>query len=534
MIYHRIQLVGYKSLKLIKKTYEKKKSLQDGIMRMAFTLLAGLFEIIVLLFLYVLGNYYWTYLSLVVSVIALIVSIGIFSQARTANLKMPWIIFILTVPPFGLLMYIFVGLTGNFLGAYKRYRIINLALLPYMKHNKNALKKLKEKDQNNAGVSCYLQERLNYAVYDNSDIEYYAETLDCLDRMLEDLNNAKDFIFMEYYAIEDSVIFGRILEILERKVKEGVKVRVFYDDLGSVNFVGLSFARRLSSMGIECRAFNPFSMIFNIFLNSRDHRKIMVIDGKVGYTGGFNLADEYFHVTKPYGEWKDAGVRIEGEAVKGLTLIFLENWNALKKNAIRDEDFLRYLPDTDHIQKEECFIQPYADNPTDNEQTGENVYLSIIERANEYVYISTPYLILSDEMVRALTLAAKRGVDVRIITPGIPDKRVIYSMTRSYYHMLARDGVRIFEFTPGFNHCKLCVADDKVATCGTFNLDYRSFYHNFENGCIFFHCNAVIKVREDIDSMLEKSHEVSLQYSTKKAAFLRLGQLLLRLFAPLF
>lgn len=515
------------------KNFVKKKSIQDGIMRLAFTVLAGMFELIVLLALYFLGNYYWTYLSLVVSIIATVVSVGIFSQARTANLKMPWIIFILAVPPFGLLMYLFVGLTGNYLGAYKKYRVINAALLPYMKHNEEALKALKTIDENNAGVSHYLQEKLNYAVYDNSDITYYGETLDCLEQMLIDLEKAENFIFMEYYAIEDSVIFGRILEILERKVKEGVKIHVFYDDLGSVSFVGLDFARRLTSLGIECRAFNPFSVICNIFLNSRDHRKIMVIDGKVGYTGGFNLADEYFHVTAPYGEWKDSGVRIEGEAVKGLTLIFLENWNALKKNKIFDENFSKYLPDVKYIQKERCFIQPYADNPTDNERSGENVYLSVIERAVNYVYISTPYLILSDEMVSALTLAARRGVDVRVITPGIPDKRVIYSLTRSYYHMLARDGVRIFEYTPGFNHSKISVADDAVATCGTINLDYRSFYHNFENGCIFYHCNAVLDVKKDLDAMLEKSQEVTSRYESKKAGILRLGQLFLRLFAPL-
>ena len=515
--------------------YEKKKSVKNGVGRLVLTICAGLVQICFFVLLLIMGNKYWSYLDILLGVVSLIVTLFIVGQARTSSLKIPWIILLLALPGFGLLMYLFLGITGNYLGVYKRYERSLGMIKPFRKTDEGALNNLKEADVNNAGVANYLQKRLGYGLYDNSDITYFRDTTDCMEDMLANLEKAEKFIFMEYYAIEDSAAFGRYLEVLERKVKEGVMVRVFYDDLGSVSFVDLSFAKKLKSKGIDCRSFNPFFGSFNAFLHKRDHRKIMVIDGKVGYTGGFNLADEYFHLTEPYGYWKDTAVKLEGEAVSGLTMIFLENWNALKKGkeSEGDSDITPYLPKVEYTQREKCFIQPYADSPTDNIQSGENVYLSVVEKANDFIYISTPYLIISDEMVSALAQAARRGVDVKVITPGVPDKKLIYSMTRSYYHILARDGVRIFEYTPGFNHAKMCVADDKVATCGTFNMDYRSMYHNFEDGCIFYHCDAVIQERKDLEEMLSVSREVTDSYSGKNARILRAGQAIIRLFAPL-
>ncbi|MBR6093717.1 MAG: cardiolipin synthase [Lachnospiraceae bacterium] len=518
------------------KPYEKKKTVKNGIMRVAFTVFAGMVEISFLLFLLFLGNYYWKYFSIALRLISTVVCLMIYSQARTANLKMPWLIFILTMPSFGLLMYVFVGLSGSFLGVNKRYTWVEEYLQPYWDKDSPALNRFAKKDPDVSGIARYLQKNQGFPVYDRSEIRYYKETTDCLEQMLKDLEQAKEFIFMEYYAIEDSLIFERILNILKKKTEEGILVRIFYDDLGSVSFVDLNFAKKIKKYGIECRTFNPFFGPINTFLNNRDHRKIMVIDGKIGYTGGFNLADEYFHLTEPYGEWKDAGVRIVGDAVRSLTLIFLENWNALKKKDrhLADRDVEKFLKKEDVESPGEGFIQPYSDNPFDNEQVGENVYINLASKANEYIYFSTPYLIITEEMVSALTLAAKRGVDVRIVTPGIPDKKTIYSMTRSYYHMLAREGVRIFEYTPGFNHSKLCVMDDTTACCGSFNLDYRSFYHNFEDGCIFYHCRAVSDVKEDLLEMMGKSVDVTEKYVAKRAGVLRLWQMLLRLFTPLF
>ena len=270
----------------------------------------------------------------------------------------------------------------------------------------------------------------------------------------------------------------------------------------------------------------------NLFLNNRDHRKLTVIDGRVGFTGGYNLANEYFNLTHPYGHWKDTGIKITGDAVRSLTVTFLEMWNAVRGDDHNDRDYDRYLPRYDYYAEEDGFVIPYADSPMDREQVGENVYISVAGYAKDYAWFATPYLILTDEMSHALSLAAKRGVDVRIITPGIPDKKLVYFITRSYYQPLVAGGVRIFEYTPGFSHCKMSIADDRIATCGTINLDYRSLYHHFENGCLFAYCSAVAEVKKDFEKTMAECREVTAEYMAPGAGR-QLKQLILRLFAPL-
>ena len=349
------------------------------------------------------------------------------------------------------------------------------------------------------------------------------------------MEKAEKFIFMEYHAIEDKTSWKRIEDTLARKVSEGVEVRVFYDDMGSIGFIDTDFVKKLNGKGIACRVFNPFAPGLNMFLNNRDHRKITVIDGKVGYTGGYNLADEYFNLTHPYGQWKDTGIRLEGDAVPSLTVAFLEMWNAGRKkvDGQNDTDFAQYLPHYDYQAVQNGFVQPYADSPMDQKRIGEDVYISMVEKADRYCWFVTPYLILTDEMTHALSLAAKRGVDVRIVTPGIPDKKMIYSMTRTFYHPLVKSGVRIFEWTPGFCHCKMSVADDKMSTCGTINLDYRSLYHHFENGCWIYDKAIAVSIRKDFETMFAESREVTEDYREGKNAVMNIGQLFLRLFAEL-
>ena len=320
---------------------------------------------------------------------------------------------------------------------------------------------------------------------------------------------------------------------MEERVKAGVEVRVFYDDMGSIGFINTDFVKKLEFAGIHCRVFNPFMPGLNVFLNNRDHRKITVIDGKIGFTGGYNLANEYFNYTHPYGQWKDTGIRLEGDAVRSLTITFLEMWNAVSMKDINDTDFDQYLVKSDYQAAQEGFIQPYADSPMDDEQVGEEVYISMINKAERYCWFMTPYLIITDEMTHALCLAAKRGVDVRIITPGMPDKKLIYSITRSFYHGLVKNGVRIYEWTPGFCHAKMSVADDCMATCGTINLDYRSLYHHFENGCFMADSQTVLDIRDDLGATMNECREVTEKYRTGRSAYLRLGQLFMRLFAGL-
>lgn len=323
------------------------------------------------------------------------------------------------------------------------------------------------------------------------------------------------------------------LENIKNKIpKAGNISEYIWKNAGYPVYQNTDFVKKMEQIGIHCRVFNPFMPGLNVFLNNRDHRKITVIDGKVAFTGGYNLANEYFNYTHPYGQWKDTGIRLEGDAVQSLTATFLEMWNAANDRN-NNEDFSKYFIRSEYKAAQNGFVQPYADSPMDDEQVGEEVYISMVNKAEKYCWFITPYLIITDEMTHALCLAAKRGIDVRIITPGIPDKKMIYSVTRSFYHGLVKNGVRIYEWTPGFCHAKMSVADDCMATCGTINLDYRSLYHHFENGCFMADSPAVLSIRNDLEETMKECREVTEQYRTGRSAYLRLGQLFMRLFAGL-
>ena len=288
----------------------------------------------------------------------------------------------------------------------------------------------------------------------------------------------------------------------------------------------------LQSRGIRCEVFNPLLPIASVLLNNRDHRKITVIDGYIGFTGGVNLADEYINRIERFGYWKDTGVMLQGEAVWSLTVMFLQMWSVL---ANESPDYGKYRPHEWHEQPFEGdgFVQPYGDTPLDHETVGESVYLNIINRAKKYVYIFTPYLITDNEMTTALCLAAKSGVDVRIVTPGIPDKKLVFLLTRSYYDKLIASGVRVFEYKPGFLHAKSFVCDDSIATVGTINLDYRSLYLHFECGVWMYQTDAVMQIKEDALDILEQCREVTEEDCRNKSGWTRLWQSILRLFAPL-
>ncbi len=514
-------------------TLEKKAATKNGIIRMILVVLSFLLHTLFILFLIMVLYSYWPVFSAFFGVLGFVMVLVIYGQHKTASIKMPWILFILLVPVAGLSLYLLVGLDRGTKKMKKRYEDIDQVLLPLLPRNNEEQERLKADYPYVSNVTYYIKNNTRYPVYQNSDITYYDDGKKGLEAQKEELKKARHFIFMEYHAIQEAAAWGEIQDILEEKVKEGVEVRVFYDDMGSIGFVNTDFVKRLRAKGIRARVFNPFAPGVNLFLNNRDHRKITVIDGKVGFTGGYNLADEYFHIVEPYGFWKDTGIKIEGEAVRSLTVTFLEMWNAIKGNDLDDNDFDRYLPRIEYRSRENGYVCPYADSPMDDIHVGEDVYMSIAESAKDYVWFVTPYLIITEETEHILSLAAQRGVDVRIITPGVPDKKMIYSVTRSYYNGLVRNGVRIYEYTPGFTHAKMCISDDNVATCGTINLDYRSLYHHFENGCLFSGCNAVSDIKADFESMFKASREVTDYYKAGRGAFLRFEQMLLRLIAPL-
>ena len=400
---------GQEELYMSNSTLEGKKKTENGVKRLIFSVLAILFQVGFMLMVFKRLNAYAGAIDLFTRIFAIILVLKIYGRHQTSSMKMPWIILILAFPVMGVTLFLLVGLNGGTWKMRARYEKIDAKLLPLLPENKETQEKLQQQIPKAGNISSYLTSYAKYPVYQNTDMTYYDEAIKGLDAQLEDMKKAEKFIFMEYHAIEDEEAWQRIQAVLEERVKAGVEVRVFYDDMGSIWFVNMDFARKLEGIGIKCRVFNPLSPGFNMFLNNRDHRKITVIDGKVGYTGGYNLANEYFNITHPYGIWKDTGVRMEGDAVRSLTVAFLEMWNAassIHPDEINMEQYLRPYP---YQAEQKGYIQPYADSPLDGEQVGEEVYISMINKAEKYCWFITPYLIITDEMMHALSLAAKRG-----------------------------------------------------------------------------------------------------------------------------
>ncbi len=509
---------------------EEKANVKNSVGRLAFAALCILIQLVWLVFSVARLNAYSTALSFLSGVIALVVALHIYGMHQNAAFKMPWIILLLLSPVLGLCLYGLFGRKGIVAHKRRRFEQIDEQLFCHISQNNEVMQHLEDTDLGVANQCKYILNYGKFPVYQNTDVVFYAEAAEGFAAQLAELENAKEFIFMEYHAIEEAESFKHLREILARKAAEGVEIRLLYDDVGSVGFLDWDFIKRMETIGVQCVDFNPVLPVLNLFMNNRDHRKITVIDGKVAFTGGYNLADEYFNITHPYGYWKDTGVKLVGDAVASMTVLFLEMWNAMKQT---DADYTAYLPKVDYRAVENGYVQPYADSPLDDEPMGENVYLNLIKHAKKRLYVATPYLIISDEMNRELGLAAKRGVDVRVITPGIPDKKLVYKITRSYYAGLVRQGVRIYEFTPGFLHEKQVLCDEDCAIVGTINFDYRSLYHHFENGVFLYRCDAIKNIAQDFGEILDKSREVTQKYQSGRSAMLRGTQCLLRLFAPL-
>ncbi|MCR4695426.1 MAG: cardiolipin synthase [Pseudobutyrivibrio sp.] len=482
--------------------------------------------------LFQLGSYSQE-IQLVTSLFTLLLVLIVYGSYTNSANKIPWIIFIAFVPVFGILLYATMGYPDVTKKARLRYEDIDARVFPLLKQDMAVMDSLKKENRLVGSHCTYVSKEMRFPVYKNTDLKYFDDPVPAIASMVEDLKSAKDFIFMEYYAIQDDKTFEPIKEVLVDKAQSGVRVRLIYDDIGSASFINEKFADEMKSLGVDCRIFNHIGPIFKIIMNNRDHRKITVIDNKVGYTGGYNLANIYTHISEPYGRWKDTGVRIEGKSVSSLTAMFLEVWNAVSDKDKDDKDLTQFFPEYKEEKDGDGYIQPYADVPYDTEQVGETVYMSMLQTAVDYCWFSTPYLVISDELSRECEMAAKRGVDVRVITPGIPDKKLVNMMTKSYYNTLARNGVRIFEFTPGFCHAKMSICDGKAATVGTFNLDFRSLYLHFEDGVYMYGCSAVGDIENDFKALLEDCTEVTEKYASKNRLPLRLWQCAMRLMAPL-
>ena len=512
---------------------EKKTAIKNSVGRIILAVLMLLVQFIWVWVLVTKLTTQYPVINIVISVFAVILVIAINENEKIMSLKAPTMILIMMAPVIGVLFFLLSEAMSNTVMMRRRFENYRLLTERFIRPDGSVISDIKSIDKSASRDFSYIQDICKFPVYKNTKIEYYADTTKALESQISEISKAQSFIFMEYHAIEDQEAFDGLKNALFERAAAGVDVRILYDDLGSFVFINHDFIKRMEAHGIKCRAFNPIMPFFNLFINNRDHRKITVIDGKVGFTGGYNIANEYFNITHPYGEWKDAGIMMKGSAVRSLTAMFLEMWNSIEKKDI-EQDVEKFFNYTGADINAPGFIAPYADTPLDDEPTGENVYINVISSASDYVWFITPYLIISDELKRALQLAAKRGVDVRIITPGKPDKKMIYQATRSYYSELISSGVKIYEFTPGFCHAKLCVSDDRMAVVGTINLDFRSLYHHFENAVLMYDVPAIADIRKDFEDTFERSDDVTSRYNVRQKGIIRVVQSLLRLVAPLF
>ena len=376
----------------------------------------------------------------------------------------------------------------------------------------------------------YLKNNTPFPVYDNTQTEYFPSGAQMLPALLRDIQSAKRYVFLEYFIIAPGVMWDSVLEALLDRVKAGLDVRVIYDDVGSLPTLPPVYAKKLRRMGIRCERFNPFHPFLTSTQNNRDHRKIAVIDGEIAYTGGVNLADEYIGKKIKYGEWKDSAIRLQGGGAWGLTVMFLQMWSLLSH---QEEAYESYKPDPALQQTPATgWVQPYSDSPMTGEDVGEQIYLRIIEQTQKYIYITTPYLMADDNLMHALASCARCGVDVRIITPEIPDKKTVHFTSRSYYRALIEAGVKIYEFTGGFMHAKNVISDDVIATVGTTNFDFRSLYLHFECGVCLYQTDSIADIKRDYLETVARCREIT-ESDCRANIFVWFFRGICRIFAPL-
>lgn len=498
-------------------------------LRILFLALAVVVQAAVIVIPYVFLKHYIVHFNGVFRLVSVFVVLYILKSDINPVYKIPWIVLLLALPVFGGVLYIIYG----------RLHFSKKDIMTFVDINNKCKEALALRPSANDSLEkeaplIYPQAKylLDYALaptYNNTETTYFPLGDDMFPVMLSELNKAEKFIFMEYFIIEDGLMLNSILDILKEKAPRGVDVRFMYDSLGSIAKAPVDIVRDLRKAGIRCFEFNTFRSILDNRYNNRDHRKICVIDGNVGFTGGVNLADEYINVKTVYGHWKDTAIMIKGDAVWSLTNMFLTLWDGINKC---DEDFRKYLPDID-VKTDNGYVIPYTDFPIDNETVGKSVYLNMINRANRYIYIMTPYLILDNTMATSLCDAAKSGIDVRLITPGIADKKLVNLLTKSYYDKLIEAGVKIYEYTPGFVHAKIFVSDDETAVVGTINLDYRSLAHHFENAIWMYKTDIVADIKKDFLDTQEKCERITLEKCMKKSFAKIIFLPILRLFSPM-
>lgn len=470
------------------------------------------------------------YLNAALSLVSLFVVLYIVKTRSDPSYKLTWSILILLMPVFGGLFYLLFGLQPSSNRLQRRMALLEAAARPYLRQDAAVLSAVSALRPDFGRQARYLSETAGFPVYGASDAEHLKSGEAQFERLQTELAKAERFIFLEYFIIDEGLMWNTILGILVEKAARGVDVRVLYDGIGCLITLPPDYPATLARQGISCAVFNPASAVPSTILNNRDHRKLVIIDGAVAFTGGVNLADEYINKIEKFGHWKDAAVVVTGAAVESLAIMFINMWNLQTKGSTGYQAFLNNrLP----LTGGDVFVQPYADSPLDNESVGESVYMNIVNAARSYIYITTPYLIVDHTMMTAICLAAKSGVDVRIIAPRHWDKWYAHMATRSYYDELVAAGVRVYEYVDGFMHAKTFVSDDIVAVIGTTNLDYRSLFLHYECGVLLYGGRAVAGVKEDFLTTLDRCDSVTPgEYSPKTVAG-RIFLQVLRLLSPL-
>lgn len=463
-------------------------------------------------------------------VFTFIMVIGLLNSGINPTAKITWLIVIMLMPVFGIFLFIYIQSDIGHRALKKRVDQIIADTKERIPQSQNVMKRFSKENPGAASLAHYMRRSGCHPVYENTSVTYFPLGEDKFAEMLKQLEAAKHFIFMEYFIVDEGVMWGRILEILAKKAAQGVDVRVMYDGTCEFALLPHDYPRRLKALGIQCKMFAPVTPFASTHYNYRDHRKILVIDGHTAFNGGVNLADEYINQKSKFGHWKDTAVMLKGEAVKSFTLMFLQMWGIDEK----EDESARFLSyPSFSVPGAGGYVIPYGDCPLDDDKLGERVYMDILNRALKYVHIMSPYLILDGEIETALKFAAERGVEVILLLPGIPDKAIPYALAKTHYASLLGSGVKIYEYTPGFVHAKVFVSDSREAVVGTINLDYRSLYHHFECATYLYGSDCIGEIEDDFQATLGKCRQVTMETARKEKLRVKLTGYLMKAIAPL-
>jgi len=508
---------------------------QKGIIHAIFSRFGLVLLLLLMQFLVLLGFFQWfkEFLPHMVggtTLFTFLMVIYLLNDRQNPTAKITWLIVIMLLPVFGVLLFWFTQSDIGHRALKKRIDQVITETKEAIPQQGEVMERFSRENRGAAELAHYMGRSGCHPVYDRTAVTYFPLGEDKFEEMLRQLETARQYIFMEYFIVDEGLMWGRVLEILARKAAEGVDVRVMYDGTCEFALLPRDYPKRLRALGIKCKVFAPAAPFISTHYNYRDHRKILVIDGHTAFNGGVNLADEYINLKARFGHWKDTAVMLKGEAAKSFALMFLQMWGINEK----EEQYAQFLSVPARPQTQaQGYVIPYGDCPLDNDRLGERVYMNLLERSLEYVHIMTPYLILDGEMETALKFAAERGVEVALILPGIPDKAIPYALAKTHYASLLESGVKIYEYTPGFVHAKVFVCDGKEAVVGTINLDYRSLYHHFECATYMYGTDCIPKIEEDFEATRAQCRQVTMEMVRREKWHVKLAGRLMKAVAPL-